>query len=150
MHTVFLFWIVFNIIVVHQHGKSCKLWPRSVGQLTPFYRQISLIGQFGSPPQQDNFASFNAFGAQPAVPVQSTFDPFGSSTSQPVQQQSQPSFAAFGTTPQQPQQQPAAQPQQQSNFFDAFGSPPASSGGFNAFAVPTSSGKIHFVCAVES
>ena len=118
-----------------------KCW--SVDSFLPSKITLSLVGQFGPPSQQGNFASFNAFGAQPAAPVQNTFDPFGSSAPQPVQQQSQPSFAAFGTPPQQPQQQPAAQPQQQTNFFDAFGSPPASSGGLNAFAAPTSSGKIH-------
>ena len=43
LHTVFLFWIVFNIIVVHKHGQSRKLWLRSAGQLTPLYLQKSLF-----------------------------------------------------------------------------------------------------------
>ena len=108
-----------------------------------FTQHHSFPGQFGSPPQQGGFASFNAFGAPPAAPAQNTFDPFGSTAPQPVQQ-AQPGFAAFGTSPPRPQQQqPAAQPQQQqASFFDAFGSPPASSGGFNAFAAQSSSGGI--------
>ena len=130
---------------------------------TPVLVIIFFSGQFGSPPQAGGFGSFNAFGAPAAAPAQNafgapaaapaqnafgapaaapaqnSFDPFGSSAPQPAQQ-SQPSFAAFGA-PSQQQQQPAPQPPQQTNLFDAFGSPPSSSGGgFNAFGAPPSSG----------
>lgn len=107
----------------------------------PFAQQQQ--GQFGSPPQQGGFGSFDAFGAPPSTaPAQNTFDPFGSSAPYHPVQQTQSGFAAFGASPQQQQQQQqqqdVTQQQQQPNFFDAFGSPPASSGGFNAFASQTS------------